>query len=114
MGCRVPHMVIEHSDVNETDYEQAVNSLCDLYSFSPAGNADDAAELTQETFARLLVKGGQLRDQLKSRAGCSPRLSNLPGLENAGNIAAALLEIASVEDELLPVSTGDGRRRTRQ
>ncbi len=50
------------------DYEQIVTSHYEgLYGFaySLAGNSDDACELTQETFARLLAKGGQLRDRSK-------------------------------------------------
>src|SRR6266404_4158555 len=50
------------------DYEQIVTSHYEgLYGFaySLAGNSDDACELTQETFARLLAKGGQVRDLSK-------------------------------------------------
>src|SRR6266481_3999070 len=50
------------------DYEQIVTSHYEgLYGFaySLAGNSDDACELTQEAFARLLAKGGQLRDRSK-------------------------------------------------
>jgi len=57
--------------VNETDYEHAVNSFYEgLYRFaySLAGNADDACELTQETYARLLTKGHQMRDASKAKA----------------------------------------------
>jgi len=57
--------------VNEADYEQAVNSFYEglyRFAFSLADNSDDACELTQETFARLLAKGGQLRDHSKVRA----------------------------------------------
>src|SRR5260370_38826585 len=52
------------------DYEQIVTSHYEgLYGFaySLAGNSDDACELTQETFARLLAKGGQLRDRSKAK-----------------------------------------------
>ena len=53
------------------DYEQVVASFYEgLYRFgySLSRNRDDACELTQETFARLLAKGGHIRDQSKVRA----------------------------------------------
>jgi len=52
--------------VDELDYEQIValhHESLYRFAFSLAGNPDDAAELTQETYIRLLTKGGQLRDQ---------------------------------------------------
>lgn len=93
--------------MNELDYEQAVNSLYEglyRFAFSLAGNADDASELTQESFARLLAKGGQLRDHSKVKGwlfttlyriylGWKRRETNLPHFE-----------IASVESELPPVT----------
>ena len=54
--------------VDELEYDQVVALHHeDLYrfAFSLAGNPDDAAELTQETFFRLLTRGGQLRDKAK-------------------------------------------------
>jgi RNA polymerase sigma-70 factor, ECF subfamily len=51
--------------MGEMDYEQVVASLYEgLYRFgySLARNQDDACELTQETFARLLAKGSHMRD----------------------------------------------------
>jgi RNA polymerase sigma-70 factor (ECF subfamily) len=57
--------------VNEVDYEQAVATYYEaLYAFgySLAGNQEDAGELTQETYCRLLAKGGQLRDHSKIRS----------------------------------------------
>ncbi len=90
------------------DYEQVVISFYEgLYGFaySLAGNKDDACELTQETFARLLAKGGQLRDRSKVKSwlfttlyriylGWKHRESRLPHFE-----------IGSVEDELPPITT---------
>jgi len=93
--------------VNEADYEQAVATFYEaLYAFgySLAGNEDDAGELTQETYCRLLTKGGQLRDPSKVKSwlfttlyrvflGWKQRRARLPHFE-----------ISSVEDEL-PVIT---------
>jgi RNA polymerase sigma-70 factor, ECF subfamily len=53
------------------DYEQVVALFYEgLYRFgySLARNQDDACELTQETFARLLAKGGHIRDHSKVKA----------------------------------------------
>ena len=93
--------------MNEADYEQAVATYYEaLYAFgySLAGNADDAGELTQETYCRLLTKGGQLRDITKVKSwlfttlyrvflGWKDRRARLPHFE-----------ISSVEGEL-PVIT---------
>lgn len=93
--------------MNEADYEQAVATYYDaLYAFgySLAGNEDDACELTQETYCRLLTKGSQLRDTSKVKSwlfttlyrvflGWKDRRARLPHLE-----------ISSVEHEL-PVVT---------
>jgi RNA polymerase sigma factor (sigma-70 family) len=93
--------------VNEADYEQAVTAHYEaLYAFgySLTANADEAGELTQETYSRLLTKGGQLRDvsRLKSWLfttlyrtflGWKRRQTRLPHLE-----------IGSVEHELPPVT----------
>src|ERR1700747_3372182 len=60
-----------HTTVNEVDYEQAVNSFYEpLYGFpySLCGNENDSCELTQETFARLLAKSGQVRDEAKVKS----------------------------------------------
>lgn len=58
--------------MNDADYEQAVvaayyESLY-AFAFSLAGNADDACELTQEAYCRLLTKGGQMRDPSKVKS----------------------------------------------
>ena len=55
-------------NVDDLDYEQIVavhHEHLYRFAFSLAGNPDDAAELTQETYVRLLTKGGQLRDRSK-------------------------------------------------
>lgn len=93
--------------MNEADYAQAVASYYDAlyaFGFSLAGNEDDACELTQETYCRLLTKGSQLRDPSKVKSwlfttlyrvflGWKDRRARLPHLE-----------ISSVEHEL-PVIT---------
>jgi RNA polymerase sigma-70 factor (ECF subfamily) len=93
--------------VNEADYEQAVATYYDAlyaFGFSLAGNEDDACELTQETYCRLLTKGSQLRDTSKVKSwlfttlyrvflGWKDRRARLPHFE-----------ISSVESEL-PVIT---------
>ena len=93
--------------MNETDYEQAVNSLYEglyRFAFSLAGNADDAAELTQETFARLLVKGGQLRDPSKVKAWLFTTLYRMFLGWKRRETSLPHYEIASVEAELPPVT----------
>jgi len=63
--------------VSEMDFEQVVNSFYEgLYRFaySLTGNADDASELTQETFARFLSKHGQIRESGKIKAWLSTTL----------------------------------------
>jgi len=55
----------------EIDYEQVVTAHHESlyrFAFSLAGNSDDAAELTQETYVRLLNKGSQLRDQSRVKS----------------------------------------------
>jgi RNA polymerase sigma-70 factor (ECF subfamily) len=57
--------------VDEADYEQAVALYHeDLYRFalSLARNPDDARDLTQESYCRLLSKSDQLRDRTKVKS----------------------------------------------
>lgn len=89
--------------MNETDYEQAVNSLYEgvyRFAYSLAGNADDACELAQETFARLLVKGGQLRDRSKVKSWLFTTLYRTYLGWKRHETRHPHLEIASVEGEL--------------
>lgn len=93
--------------MNEADYEQAVVAYYDAlnaFGYSLTGSEDDACELTQETYCRLLTKGGQLRDITKVKSwlfttlyrvflGWKDRRARLPHFE-----------ISSVEGEL-PVMT---------
>ena len=57
--------------MDELDYEQLValhHESLYRFAFSLAGNPDDAAELTQETYVRLLSKSWQLRDRTKIKS----------------------------------------------
>lgn len=56
---------------DELNYEQIVelhHESLYRFAFSLAGNPDDAAELTQETYVRLLNKSGQLRDRSRVKS----------------------------------------------
>ena len=89
--------------MNEADYEQAVNSFYEgLYRFaySLAGNADDASELTQEAFARLLAKGGQLRDRSKVKGWLFTTLYRIYLGWKRRDASHPHFEITSVENEL--------------
>jgi len=93
--------------VNEVDYEQAVSSFYEaLYGFaySLSGNENDACELTQETFARLLAKGGQVRDQSKLKSWLFTTLHRVfLGWKSREN-RLPHLELTSVEHELPPIT----------
>ena len=57
--------------VNECDYEDTVGNFYEgLYAFgySLTENQDDAPELTQETFYRLLTRGAMVRDPSKIKS----------------------------------------------
>jgi len=93
--------------VNEADYEQAVNSFYEglyRFAFSLCGNTDDACELTQETFVRLLTKGGQLRDRSKMKAWLFTTLYRIYLGWKRREVRHPHVEIDSVEDELPPVT----------
>jgi RNA polymerase sigma-70 factor (ECF subfamily) len=93
--------------MNEADYEHAVNSFYEglyRFAFSLSGNIDDACELTQETFARLLTKGGQLRDRSKMKAWLFTTLYRIYLGWKRREARHPHLEIDSVEDELPPVT----------
>jgi RNA polymerase sigma-70 factor (ECF subfamily) len=99
----IPNLLV----VNEADYDQAVHSFYKglyRFAFSLAGNADDACELTQETFARLLAKGGQLRDHSKVKAWLFTTLYRIFIGWKRREAHFPHLEIASVESELPPVT----------
>ena len=93
--------------MNEADYEQAVALFYEaLYAFgySLAGNEDDACELTQETFCRLLTKGGQLRDSSKVKSWLFTTLYRVFLSWKQRCARLPHFEISSVEGEL-PVIT---------
>jgi RNA polymerase sigma factor (sigma-70 family) len=89
--------------VNDEDYEQAVTSFYEgLYRFahSLAGNPDDACELTQEAFAKLLTKGGQVRDHSKIKPWLFTTLYRIYLGWKRRDARHPHLEITSVEHEL--------------
>ncbi len=89
--------------MNEADYERAVATYYEsLYAFgySLAGNAHDAAELTQETYCRLLTKGGQLRDATKLKAWLFTTLYRVFLGWRQRQTRWPHLEISTVEGEL--------------
>ena len=93
--------------MNEVDYEQAVSLFYEpLYGFaySLSGNENDACELTQETFARLLAKGGQLRDGSKVKSWLFTTLYRVFLGWKSRERRLPHLEISSVEHELPPIA----------
>ncbi len=93
--------------MDELDYEKIValhHENLYRFAFSLAGNADDAAELTQETYVRLLTKGGQLRDLAKVKTWLFTTLYRIfTGWKRHTN-RFQHLEILSVQDELPAVT----------
>ena len=95
-----------HTEVNEVDYERAVSSFYEpLYGFaySLSGNENDACELTQETFARLVVKSGQVHDRSKVKSWLFTTLYRVFLGWKSRERRLPHLEISSVEHELPPV-----------
>jgi RNA polymerase sigma-70 factor (ECF subfamily) len=89
--------------VDELDYEQIValhHENLYRFAFSLAGNADDAAELTQEAYVRLLTKGAQLRDRAKVKTWLFTTLYRIFTGWKRHAKRFPHLEIVSVEDEL--------------
>lgn len=92
-----------HTGVDQLDYEQIVNSLYEpLYRFglSLTRNRDEACELTQETFCRLLSKGGQLRDHTKVKAWMFTTLYRVYIGWKRREVRLPHFEIDSIEEEL--------------
>jgi len=89
--------------VDELDYEQIValhHANLYRFAFSLAGNADDAGELTQETYVRLLTKGSQIRDHARVKTWLFTTLYRVfTGWKRHAN-RFPHLELVSVEDEL--------------
>lgn len=96
-----------HINVDEEDYERAVSSYYEglyRFAFSLAGNADDASELTQEAFSKLLTKGGQVRDRSKIKPWLFTTLYRVYLGWKRRETHHPHLEITSVEEELPPVT----------
>jgi RNA polymerase sigma-70 factor (ECF subfamily) len=93
--------------VDELDYEQIVAAYHEplyRFAFSLAGNPDDAGELTQETYVRLLTKGRQLRDRSKVKTWLFTTLYRIfLGWRRHTN-RFTHVEICSAEDELPPMT----------
>jgi RNA polymerase sigma-70 factor (ECF subfamily) len=93
--------------VDELDYEKIVAlHHDDLYRFaySLTGNADDACELTQESYYRLLSNERQLRDPTKIKAWLFTTLYRVFLGQKHRSARFPHLTISSVEHEL-PVLT---------
>jgi RNA polymerase sigma-70 factor (ECF subfamily) len=93
--------------VDELDYEKIVALYYhDLYRFaySLAGNADDACELTQESYYRLLSNEGQLRDPAKIKAWLFTTMYRVFLNQKHRSARFPHLTISAVEHEL-PVLT---------
>jgi RNA polymerase sigma-70 factor (ECF subfamily) len=93
--------------VDELDYEQIVAlHHHELYRFaySLTGNDDDACELTQESYYRLLSNDRQLRDQTKAKAWLFTTLYRVFLGQKRRSTRFPHLTISSVEHEL-PVLT---------
>ena len=85
------------------DYEQVVASFYEgLYGFaySLSRNKDDACELAQETFARLLAKSGQVRDHSKIKSWLFTTLYRIYLGWKRREARLPHLELATVEHEL--------------
>lgn len=94
-------------NANEINYEQIValhHESLYRFAFSLAGNADDASELTQETYVRLLNKGWQLRDRTRLKSWLFTTLYRIfLGWKRHEN-RFPHVELLLVEDELPPVT----------
>ena len=93
--------------MDSLDYEHAVNTFYEglyRFAFSLAGNEDDAGELTQETYARLLSKGGQVRDPEKVKSWLFTTLYRIFLGWKTRQARIPHHEISSVEQELPPVT----------
>ena len=93
--------------MNERDYEDAVVSCYEgLYAFgySLTGKEDDASELTQETFYRLLTKGAMVRDASKIKSWLFTTLYRIFLSWEQRRVSLPHFEISCVENELAPVT----------
>ena len=93
--------------MNESDYEDAVVNFYErLYAFaySLTGNRDDASELTQETFYRLLTRGALVRDSSKIKSWLFTTLYRVFLNRERRRALLPHFEISSVENEIAPVT----------
>ena len=93
--------------MDESDYQQIVALYHDsLYRFalSLSGTPDDAAELTQETYVRLLSKSWQLRDSSKVKAWMFTTLYRIFLGWRRHQVRFPHVEVMKVEHELPPLT----------
>jgi RNA polymerase sigma-70 factor (ECF subfamily) len=91
----------------EIDYELIVtvhHESLYRFAFSLAGNSDDAAELTQETYVRFLNKSSQLRDRSRVKSWLFTTLYRIFLGWKRRERKFPHLEIVSVENELPPLT----------
>jgi RNA polymerase sigma-70 factor, ECF subfamily len=95
-------------NVDELDYEQIValhHEGLYRFAFSLAGNSDDAAELTQEAYVRLLNKSWQLRDSSKVKSWLFTTLYRIfLGWKHRKN-RFPHIELIEAEDQLPPLTS---------
>jgi RNA polymerase sigma factor (sigma-70 family) len=94
-------------DVHELDYEQIVtlhHESLYRFAFSLAGNPDDAADLTQEAYVRLLNKSWQLRDRTKVKSWLFTTLYRIFLGSKRRENRFPNVEVLSAEDELSPLA----------
>ena len=95
------------TQVNEVDYEQPPapsTGRYDGFAYSLSGNENDACELTQETFARLLSKSAQVREESKLKSWLFTTLYRVFLGWKSRERRLPHFEISSVEHELPPVA----------
>lgn len=93
--------------VDELDYEQIValhHESLYRFAFSLAGNPDDAAELTQEAYVRLLNRSWQLRDRSKVKSWLFTTLYRIFLGWKRRESRFPHIEVLSAEDELPPLT----------
>jgi RNA polymerase sigma-70 factor (ECF subfamily) len=94
-------------NVDELDYEQIValhHESLYRFAFSLAGNPDDAAELTQEAYVRLLNKSWQLRDQGRVKSWLCTTLYRIFLGWKRRESRFPHIEVLSAEEELPPLT----------
>lgn len=77
------------------------------FALSLSGNSTDTADLTQQTFYRLQIKGDQIRDPRKAKGWLLSTLyhEHLKGRRRQARFP--LLELSEVENELPPLTPGE-------